>query len=202
MIKFQSKEFFFSSVMHFLLWTEYLTYLPFYDWQGSLRVIRWPPDETARGRQQSARIRSGFLRLSSHKEISFLIVWKILISKLQFLISGSLFAGNLIHMSGAINKRWFRYGTVSDHEVVWMWFIDTNHLCSVFYIMYDRQLQWECLSNFPTAIFFLYNCWMWTYMYFVTEWLISIKQWNYFLKFFWFLRVHSEYKTYYVNSSG
>lgn len=80
MIKFQSKEFFFSSVVHFLLWTEYLTYLPFYDWQGSLRVIWWPPDETARGCQQSARIRSGFLRLSSHKEISFLIVWKILIS--------------------------------------------------------------------------------------------------------------------------
>lgn len=30
MIKFQSKESFLSSVAHFLLWTEYLTYLPFF----------------------------------------------------------------------------------------------------------------------------------------------------------------------------
>lgn len=30
MIKFQSKESFLSSVEHFLLWTEYLTYLPFF----------------------------------------------------------------------------------------------------------------------------------------------------------------------------
>lgn len=61
---------------------------------------------------------------------------------LQFLWSRvPLFAGNLIQMSGAISKRWLRNGTVSDHEV---WLIDTNHLCSVFYIlyMYDRQLQW------------------------------------------------------------
>lgn len=61
---------------------------------------------------------------------------------LQFLwFRVPLFAGNLIQMSGAISKRWLRNGTVSDHEV---WLIDTNHLCSVFYIlyMYDRQLQW------------------------------------------------------------
>lgn len=136
------------------------------------------------------------------KKLAFWLFEKFWYPTLQFLISGSLFAGNLIQMSGAISKRWLRYGTVSDHEVVWMWFIDTNHLCSVFYITYDRQLQWVCLSNFSHCHFFLYNCWMWTYMYFVTEWLISIKQWNYFLKLFWFLRVHSEYKTYYVNSSG
>lgn len=106
---------------------------------------------------------------------------------LQFLWSRvPLFAGNLIQMSGAISKRWLRYGTVSDHEV---WLIDTNHLCSVFYIlyMYDRQLQWVYFWVISHS-YFLYNCWMWTFMcrYFVTEWQISIKQQNYFLKLFWF----------------
>lgn len=144
MIKFQSKESFLSSVAHFLLWTEYLTYLPFfmidraaYVSYGGLLMRLQGDANNLHGFEVDS-----FVYLLIKKLAFWLFEISFKNPTLQFLwFRVPLFAGNLIQMSGAISKRWLRNGTVSDHEV---WLIDTNHLCSVFYIlyMYNRQLQW------------------------------------------------------------